>query len=189
MGNILRHGIEMYKQTINQKNELPVPQMENLYKSTSGELIKTVDNKESKIRRVAKFLILIGSEQAANILAELDPGLVEAISKEIAVIKVITPEERKEILSEFHSIFSKPYSFSGLSYGGVETARRILYAARGPEKGEAMLNKAVPETKENLFSFLEEFSPEQLVMLLKNEAAQTTALILSRLPDILSAET
>ena len=201
MGNILRHGIEMYKQTINLKNEpLPLPdsQPPNNRKSTEtvkpksgGELIKTGGKKpkESKYRRAAKFLILIGSEQAADILAALDPEQVEAISREIALVKTIKPEEGQEILEEFHSLFSRSYSFSGLSRGGIETARRILYAAKGPEKGETLLNKAVPESKENPFSFLEEFSPQQLVMLLKNETAQTSALILSRLSSKLSAET
>jgi flagellar motor switch protein FliG len=80
------------------------------------------------------------------------------------------------------------YNFTGSSQGGIEAARRILYAAKGPEKGEALLNKAVPESKESIFGFLEEFSPEQLVMILKNETDQTLALILSRLPPKLSAE-
>jgi flagellar motor switch protein FliG len=143
---------------------------------------------ESKVRRVAKFLILIGSEQASSILAELESEQVEAISKEIAFIKTIKPEEGEEILNEFHALFSRPYSYSGLTHGGIETARRILYAAKGAEKGEAILNKAIPETKENFFSFLEEFSSEQLIMLLKHESAQTTALILSRMPSKVSAE-
>jgi len=206
MGNIIRHGVDMYKQTINMKNEPPGSppsygqnkqdrNVRNLIRETDEKLIKTgvkkteISAPESKYRRVAKFLILIGSEQAAGILAELDPGQVDEISKEIAFIKVIRPEERDEILAEFHELFSRPYSFSGSSRGGVETARRILYAAKGPEKGEEMLNRAVPESRENLFSFLEEYSAEQLVMLLKTESAQTTALILSRLPPKLSAGT
>ena len=199
MGNILRHGVEMYKQTINLKNEPPPENRKTteIDRPKSGkDLLKIGEGwdsgkkpKESKYRRVAKFLILIGSEQAADILAELDHEQVEAISKEIAFIKTIKPEEGNEILEEFHSLFSRPYSFSGLSQGGIETARRILYAAKGPEKGEALLNKAVPESRENFFGFLEEFSPEQLVMLLKDETAQTAALILSRLPHILSAKT
>jgi len=73
--------------------------------------------------------------------------------------------------------------------GGVETARQILYAAKGPEKGEELLNRAVPESKENLFGFLEDFSPEQLVIIFKDESAQTTALILSRIPSKVSAAT
>jgi len=188
MGNILRHGVEMYKQTINMKNEpqgsppaqgqkQPDKYVRNPIRDTTGEFVKVSAKAgegsppESKYRRVAKFLILIGSEQAAEILAELDPEQVNEISKEIALTKVIRPEERDEILAEFHALFSRPYGFSGSSQGGIETARRILYAVKGPEKGEELLNRAVPESRENLFSFLEEFSAEQLAMLLKTESA------------------
>jgi flagellar motor switch protein FliG len=146
-------------------------------------------SKESKYRRVAKFLILLGSEQAAGILSELDPEQISEISKEIALIKTIQPEERDEIFTEFHSLFSSTYNLTGFSRGGIETARRILYAAKGPEEGEELLNKAVPESKENLFSFLEDYSAEQLVMLIKDETDQTAALIFSRMTAKLSAET
>jgi flagellar motor switch protein FliG len=210
MGNLLKHGIDMYRQTINLKNTPEQTDQEKYIQKplqnnqkSQGNFIKigkipgneTAQNKtkESKYKRAAKFLILIGSENAAGILAELDPDQVAEISKEITLTKVIKPEERDEILAEFQELFSKrnllPYSFTGSAQGGVETARRILYAAKGPKKGEALLNKAVPKTKTNLFSFLEEFSAEQLVVLLKNESDQTAALILSRLTPKLSAET
>ena len=224
MGNMLKHGVAMYKKTINLKDvpappPLPIPSARQpsatlppkkpaaakpssakqpSARQAPAQLHKTVTKQdthlppviESKTRRVAKFLILIGSEQASEILAELDPDQVEAISKEIAFIKTIKPDEKEEILAEFRSLFSSPsFLFSGSSRGGIETARRILYAAKGPEKGEEILNNAIPTSKENLFSFLEEFSPEQLIMLLKSESAQTTAIILSRLPPKLSADT
>jgi flagellar motor switch protein FliG len=204
MGNILRHGIEMYKQTMSQPSENDVTNVsvQRPPNSTPAVFYKEVKKpkppifapeneipQESKYRRVAKFLILIGSEQAAGILAELDPEQVNEISKEIASMNVSKPDERDQILVEFHSLFSKPYNFSGSSYGGIETARRILYAVKGPEEGERLLNKAVPKSKENLFGFLEEFSAEQLVMLLKDETDQTAALILSRMTAKLSAET
>ena len=203
----MRHGLEMYKQTIdsknNPKNETPpdVRKKTEIHlninnegiQNTSEKLIKTgkelIESKESKYRRIAKFLILIGSEQAANILAELDTEQIEKISKEIALVKTIKPEEGQAVFEEFHLLFSGQFRHLGVSYGGVETARRILYAAKGPEKGEALLNKAVPETKENLFSFLEEFSPDQIAMLLKTESAQTAAMLLSRLSAKLSANT
>jgi flagellar motor switch protein FliG len=207
MGNLVRHGVEMYKQTINLKNEKKTDdqgvvversrKLTNNPLKNSGEFLKTTKKpesgkiQESKYRRVAKFLILIGSEQAAKILAELDPAQVGEISKEIALTRIIKPEEGNEILAEFQTLFANlnlgVYNYSGSSHGGVETARRILYAAKGPEKGEELLNRAIPESKDNLFKFLEEFSPEQIVMLLKTETAQTTALILSRLPPKLSA--
>ncbi|MCL2266319.1 MAG: flagellar motor switch protein FliG [Treponema sp.] len=215
MGNILRHGIEMYKKTMNQtldsapkeeqakppqnavqgniirpignyKNDHPIFFKEtNNFKTAVPKKEKT--SADSKYRRVAKFLILIGSKQAAGVLAELDSQQITEISKEIASIKKIQSEERDEILTEFNALFSGPYRFLKTSQGGIETARRILYAAKGPDKGEMLLNKAVPATKENMFSFLEEYSIEQLVLLFKEESPQTAALILSRMPPKLSA--
>ncbi|MCL2805153.1 MAG: flagellar motor switch protein FliG [Treponema sp.] len=180
MGNLFRHGVEMYRQTINLKDSPQEPEKVKLPDSLTAE---------NKYKKVAKFLILIGSEHASGILAGLEPNQVSEISKEIALTKTIKPEEREEILAEFHALFSKSYGLTGSSQGGIETARRILYAAKGPKKGEELLNKAIPASKENLFSFLEEFSPEQLVMLLKDETDQTAALILARVSAKLSAGT
>jgi flagellar motor switch protein FliG len=208
MANIVRRGIAAYQQTMKppEERQTEPPDREN-----AGGLLKNVKglpearlrvprpgsvlpqtgepSPDSKCRRVAKFLILIGGDRAADIIAELDPGQVEEISREIASIRGITPEEGSAILAEFRSLFAMPAGFTGASSGGVETARRILYAAYGPERGEALLNKTVPGSKENAFGFLETFSPDQLVVLLKGEAPQAAALILARLPPKLSAET
>jgi flagellar motor switch protein FliG len=135
------------------------------------------------------LLILIGGGEAAAILAELDPAQVEEISREIASIKGISAAEGEEILAEFRSMLSRPFGYYGSSSGGVETARRILYAALGPLQGESLLNRTVPASKENVFDFLEEFTPEQLVILLKDESPSTAALILSRVSSKLSAGT
>jgi flagellar motor switch protein FliG len=181
----------MYKKTINSKDVSPKDV--NLRQIITDNQAHVGDDeakpKDSKYRRVAKFFILIGSEQAAGILAELDPDQVNEISKEIALIKKISPAERDEIFAEFHALFSRPYRFAGSSRGGIETARRILHAAKGPEKGEALLNRAIPESRANAFDFLEDFSAKQIAMLLKNETDQTAALILARLSPKLSAGT
>jgi flagellar motor switch protein FliG len=141
---------------------------------------------------VAKFLILIGGDEAAGILSKLDIGQVEAISREIASIRGISGGEAAEILEEFRSILSSNYGgpsvrFMGASIGGVEAARHLLYTAFGPEKGMEFLNRALPETKENPLSFMETFSGEQIAFLLKEEYPAAAAMILARLPAKLSA--
>jgi flagellar motor switch protein FliG len=151
----------------------------------SGEKpIKTV----SKYARAAQFMVLIGSDEASKIFSKLDPEQVEAISKEIVSLKTITAKEAEEVLEEFRSLLSSPYGYSGSSSGGIEQARRLLYAAFGPEKGETVLVKAVPGAAENPFGFLSEFSGEQLAMLFKDESPAACAMVLSRLPSKLSAE-
>ncbi|MFP3089736.1 flagellar motor switch protein FliG [Treponema sp. TIM-1] len=142
---------------------------------------------DSKYRRVAKFLILIGGDEAAKILSQLEVDQVELISKEIASVRGITAEEAESILAEFRSILDSGYRFSGGVSGGVETARRLLYAAFGPVQGETYLTQAVPESKENPFGFLEDFSGEQLALLLREESPAASAVVLSRLSPQLSA--
>ena len=219
MGNILRQGLDAYRQTMRQKTETPsegqgraVPTAPQVQKKNNGlqkipnapprkETVRVprpggvlppdrnaaADGGDSKYRRVAKLLILIGADQAAAVLAELDPGQVEEVSREIASIRGIGAEEAEAILAEFRLLLAAPFRYSGSSSGGVEAARRILYAAMGPEKGETLLNRAVPDSKENVFGFLEEFTPEQLAALLKDESPLTSALILSRVSPKLSA--
>jgi flagellar motor switch protein FliG len=142
---------------------------------------------DSKYRKVAKFLILIGGDEASRILAQLEPEQVEEISREIASIRGITAEEGAVLLEEFRSLLSASYAYSGSAAGGVEAARRLLYAAFGPEKGEDLLNKSVPDSRENPFGFLEDFSADQAALLLKEEAPATAAMILSRLSPKFSA--
>ena len=141
----------------------------------------------SKFKRAAQFMVLIGSDEASKILSRLDPGQVEAISKEIVSIKTISPGEAESVLEEFRSLLSPSYGYSGSLSGGVEEARRLLYAAFGPEKGETLLVKAVPGAAENPFDFLSDFSAEQLALLLRDESPAACAMVFSRLPSKLSA--
>jgi flagellar motor switch protein FliG len=136
---------------------------------------------ESKYRRLAKFLILVGEEEASRLLSALDLEQVEAVSQEIASIRGISAEESEEILEEFRSLLDPSYGYAGGAAGGVAAARRLLYAAYGPEKGEAFLRKAVPGVKEGPFQFLEDFTGDQVALLLREESPAMAALVLSRL--------
>ncbi|MDR1256470.1 MAG: flagellar motor switch protein FliG [Spirochaetaceae bacterium] len=139
----------------------------------------------NKAQNVAKFLILIGQEQAAKVLANLDEEQVESITREITGIKGVTKEEASEVFAEFQGLLSA----SGGASGGLEEARRLLYAAFGPEKGETLLRRSLPDTKETIFDFLEDFSGEQIATLLKDELPAAGAMILSRVSPKLAART
>jgi flagellar motor switch protein FliG len=160
---------------------------EGFLKTGQGVSSKKADITPSKYTRAAQFMVLIGSDEASRIFSKLDPDQVEAISREIVSLKTITTKEAEGVLEEFHSLLSSSYGYSGSSSGGIEQARRLLYAAFGPEKGEAMLVKAVPDAAENPFDFLSEFSGDQLAMLFKDESPAACAMVFSRLPSKLSA--
>ncbi|MDR1788002.1 MAG: flagellar motor switch protein FliG [Treponema sp.] len=143
----------------------------------------------SREHRAAQFLVLIGSEEAAKILARLDPAQVEAISREILSITSIKKDEAEAVLAEFSTLFHTTYAGSGAVSGGPEAARRLLYAAFGPEKGESLFGRVSLEPEGGDFSFLEDWSGEQIAFLFKDESPAAEAMVLSRLPPLLAAQT
>ncbi|MCL1992479.1 MAG: flagellar motor switch protein FliG [Spirochaetes bacterium] len=219
MGNLLRHGIDAYRRSadITPEKDSATPAAAGMLKTShqnkglaenvhlsweeaayakTGVKPQTKPAADSKYRRVAKFLIIIGRDNAAKILSELDAEQVEKISKEISTIHAIHPQEAAEITVEFQELFSVLRKSAGtyplnseFSRGGIDTARQILHTAMGRKRGDALLKKAVPDTKEKLFDFLKDFTPKQLEQILKSESPQTQALVLSRLPPKVSAQT
>jgi flagellar motor switch protein FliG len=183
-------GIAEYQRTLEQK----APPGEGLLKSPAPlprPPAAPPEGGDSKYRRVARFLILIGSEEAARILATLEPAQVERISGEIASIRGITAEEAERVFAEFRgefrSLLPASAGYGGTAAGGLEAARRLLYAAFGPEKGESLLTRAVPEARKNPFDFLENLSGEDAFLLLREESPGAAAMVLSRLSPRLSA--
>lgn len=136
------------------------------------------------LEKAAKFLLLLGQEEAANVLRHLKPLEVENISREIAKITAIDPREATEILTEFGWLAQ---SNAKSLEGGPEAAQRMLAAAFGAEKARELLLKAVPDSWRP-FQFLNDFEARQLVALLKDESSQVMAIILPYLePKLASA--
>ena len=131
---------------------------------------------ESIYRRVAKFLVIIGMDEAAKILPHLSQEQTERIIPEIARISYINEDEKNEILEEFSALLDK-----AREDGGVETARDILVKAYGKEKGEELLRKSVQFPDGKPFDFLEEASAERIKILLTGESVAVKTLVLSQL--------
>ncbi len=149
---------------------------------TSGGLIKVPvsepepDGKDSVYRRVAKFLLLIGVDEAAKVLPHLSAEQTERIIPEIASIRSVGAEEASVILEEFNALLEK-----SRESGGVETAREILEKAYGPERADEMLNKAAPFRGAKPFEYLNDADSERILFLLNDESEQVRALVLSHL--------
>ena len=107
----LDDSVEEIKETINRRGFVKVPVSE------------APEGKESSFRRVAKFLLLIGVEQASKILPLLPQDQIEKLMIEIASIRYVDPEEATVILAEFKALSEKHEAI-----GGVEKAREILGA-------------------------------------------------------------
>ena len=137
---------------------------------------KEADGRDSVYRRVAKFLLIIGVDEAAKILPHLTEEQTEKIIPEIASIRSVSPEETSQILEEFETLLK-----NACEGGGIDTAREILRKAYGEKKAKELIDKSVPFPLEKPFEYLNDIDNERINLLLKEESVQVKALILSHL--------
>lgn len=155
---------------------------------TAGGLIKVpespkeLDGRDNVYRRVAKFLLLIGVDEAAKILPHLSEKQTEKIIPEISTIRSIDKSEAKEILQEFKGLYEK-----SRESGGVETAKSILTKAYGSEKASSIMDKISSVTSGKPFEYLYEADAERVSVLLSDESNPVKALVLSFLKPKTSA--
>ena len=147
----------------------------------NGGLLKvgreTSDEKDSVYKRVAKFLLLIGSDDAAEVLKFLPQEDIEKIIPQLATIRSVSSDEAEEILSEFHSLAQKK-----IDAGGEDAALDILEKAFGTSKAQALLERVEKKIKvEHPFSCLKEKTPEEIRSILEGENAQVVSVVLSHL--------
>ncbi len=145
--------------------------------------IPAASGKDSNYRRVAKFLLLIGVDEAAKVIPHLAPEQIERIVPEIASIRSVDPEEATVILAEFKELFEKQKNS-----GGVDVARSILTRVYGEKKAEEMLAKAVPFSDGAPFEYLADLDKDKIYLLLKDESEYIRALVLSFLKPQLAAD-
>ncbi|MBQ5401031.1 MAG: hypothetical protein IIU15_07460, partial [Treponema sp.] len=149
---------------------------------TSGGLImvpeqeKKEGEKESIYRRVAKFLVVIGIDEAAKILPHLTEEQTEKIIPEIASIRYVSPEDAAAVIEEFKSLLTK-----ARESGGVDTARTILTKAYGSQKANEVLAKVVKHPNGKPFDYLSDADAERIGILLDGESAAVQALVLSQI--------
>ncbi len=144
---------------------------------------QNADGKENMYRRVAKFLLLIGVDEAAKVISHLTPEQTEKIIPEIASIRRVDPDESSVILAEFQTLLD-----SSREKGGVTTARTILEKAFGADRAEQMLKKTVPFADGVPFDYMQDMDGERVFFLLKDESAPVRALVLSRLKPPVAAD-
>ncbi len=129
------------------------------------------------IRKAAILLLSLPEDQAAALLAQLDPKQVEAVSIEIVKNNAITSEEQQAVIREFADIDPKMVASSA---GGLDVAKSLVEKAFG--KSTNTLDNIRHSIEAMPFGFLQNVDTQNLLTFLIDEHPQTIALILSHLP-------
>lgn len=133
---------------------------------------------ENPYRKTAKFLFILGAQQAGEVLKSLTQEQIEKIVAELVTIRSVEKEEAEKLLNDFAALYNKTKH----SYGGIDTAKDILERAYGFDKAMEIIDSAVPEKMPKPFAYLEGADNETIAELLKNELTAAKVLTLSQLP-------
>ncbi len=142
----------------------------------------THENTATKIsgsQKAAILLVALGERLGGEILKQLNDDEVKAVSKAIARLDKVTPNQTESVLEEFCQSASQ----NGSRRGGFDYAKRMLANAFGPEGAKRIaehLPKAGGHVNKNIES-LQKADPQQLSRFIDGEHPQTIALILSHL--------
>jgi flagellar motor switch protein FliG len=136
--------------------------------------------KLSGLRKSAILLVILGEASSAEILKHLDDDEAQTVTREIAKVTAVQPEEAERVLEEFYQMsMAREYVLRG----GVDYARKLLINAYGPDQAKKMLDRLMKALGSEAASFdaLQKADPQQLAKFIHNEHPQTIALVLAHL--------
>lgn len=139
---------------------------------------------EAGLQKAAILLMSLPTKAAANVLAQLPPRYIEAISICIAQTESFGGDEQEVVIAEF--LTSKASSLYATP-GGLERAKELIKQALGRDAGDLISN--LQQTIEAMpFGFVKKVDAQTLLQFIGEEHPQTIALLLSYVPSPYAAE-
>ena len=90
------------------------------------------------MKKAAILMVALGEEISSKVMAFLDDEEVSDLSKEIALTRVVPPEQIDEVVEEFYNMMlAKKF----ISKGGLEYAKSILVKSLGPERARKIIDR------------------------------------------------
>ena len=136
-------------------------------------LVKTTG--KQGIKKAAKLIVILGKENASEILKHLSEEEIELVMREVSHIKKVDKVEADFLLKEFEELVQREKQ----SQGGKETAEHFLKNAFGEQVAKKMMSRIIPGEGDRPFSFLNELQYHQILSLIKGEKATVAGVILS----------
>jgi len=135
--------------------------------------------KMTKVQKLAALLVILGPDPAGQLMRHFDEHELETVSGEMARFTFISRELQQQVLAEFSEVAVE--ASTGIC-GGLELARNALEQSVGLFRATNILSRvsshrAPPPAMRSIT----DMEPQQIHNLIKEEQAQTIALVISYL--------
>lgn len=145
----------------------------------STELTATeITQRLTGTQKSAILMMLLGEEEAAEILKNLSPKEVQHLGGAMYSVRNTDQETVNAVLDEFLAIIKKQTS---LGLGAGNYIRNVLNRALGEDKAQSVLSRITPASSERPIEILDWMDARSIAELLQDEHPQIIALIISYL--------
>jgi flagellar motor switch protein FliG len=156
--------------------------------AADAEAAEKLRNEMSNIsgaQRAAVLMLLLGEQQASEIIKFLNPGEVQALGGAMVAVSDVSQEAVNEILDDFVATIKKQ---SSLGLGTTDYVEKVFKRALGEDKAASVLGRILPGQSTKGLEILQWMDARSIADMIKTEHPQVTAIILSVLDHQVAAD-
>ncbi len=139
----------------------------------------------SGAQRAAVLMLLLGEQQASEIIKFLNPTEVQALGGAMVAVSDVSQEAVNEILDDFVATIKKQ---SSLGLGTTDYVEKVFKRALGDDKAASVLGRILPGQSTKGLEILQWMDARSIADMIKTEHPQVTAIILSVLDHQVAAD-
>jgi flagellar motor switch protein FliG len=135
-------------------------------------------NQPNGSEAAAILLMLLGDDEAADVLSRLDPGEVQHLG---AAMFSVADVSEQQVENVFDLFLSRARARTTIGFGAAPRIRAVMEQALGAERAESVLARITPPTNSRALDSLRWMDAKTIVQLIEHEHPQIAALVLAHL--------
>ena len=151
----------------------------------AAEKLRAEMSNISGAQRAAVLMLLLGEQQASEIIKFLNPQEVQALGGAMVAVSDVSQEAVNEILDDFVATIKKQ---SSLGLGTTDYVEKVFKRALGDDKAASVLGRILPGQSTKGLEILQWMDARSIADMIKTEHPQVTAIILSVLDHQVAAD-
>ena len=136
-------------------------------------------------QRAAVLMLLLGEEQASNIISFLNPKEVQALGAAMVQVADLSQEAVNQVLDDFVATIKKQTS---LGLGTSDYVEKVFKRALGDDKAASVLGRINPGRASKGLEILNWMDARSIADMIQGEHPQVVAIILSVLENVVAAD-
>jgi flagellar motor switch protein FliG len=141
-----------------------------------SEAIRAEVDGLNQVERAAVLMLLLGEQQAADIIKYLDPKEVQALGAAMVAVADLSQEAVGLVLDDFVMMIKRQ---TNLGLGSSDYVENTLRLALGPDKAASVLNRIMPGASSKGLEILRWMDARSISEMIRLEHPQVIAIILS----------